>query len=487
MTGVQTCALPIFVALVAALTLGAGYLMETGTDVRLAIGTVEFNLGPLQAVIAALVILGALWLVLKVAGLLVATLRFINGDDTAISRYFNRNRERRGYKALADGMMALASGEGRAAMAKAALAERYLKRPELTSLITAQAAEMVGDRKKAEDTYKRLLKRTDTRFVGIRGILKQKLAQGDTDMALQLAQKAFALKPRNEEMQDTLLKLQAEHADWSGARKTLGAKLKTGHMPRDLHRRRDAVLGLSEARDLLESGKAAEARDAAIAANKMSPDLVPAAVMAARALIQQGKGRNAARVIRKAWESQPHPELAAAFAEIAPDEGEKARLQRFEELLRIKPNHPESRMLKAELLIAAEDFPGARRALGDLAETDPTTRSLSIMAAIERGAGADDAVVRGWLAKAVTASRGPQWVCGNCHSIEPRWAPVCSNCGGFDTLSWTEAPQTDLTTPTGTEMLPLMVGRDATDAGSADLPAEPAEPPLEATAEDVKK
>jgi 1-deoxy-D-xylulose-5-phosphate reductoisomerase len=42
-------------------------------------------------------------------------------------------------------------------------------------------------------------------------------------------------------------------------------------------------------------------------------------------------------------------------------------------------------MLKSELLIAAEDFPASRKALGDLWETDPTARSLTIMAAIERG------------------------------------------------------------------------------------------------------
>ena len=37
------------------------------------------------------------------------TLKFINGDETAISRYFDRNRERKGYQALSEGLMALAS------------------------------------------------------------------------------------------------------------------------------------------------------------------------------------------------------------------------------------------------------------------------------------------------------------------------------------------------------------------------------------------
>ena len=70
--------------------------------------------------LAAIVFALLVWLVLKLIGLLVATLRFLNGDDTALSRYFSRRTERKGFEALADGMLALAAGEGREAMAKAA-------------------------------------------------------------------------------------------------------------------------------------------------------------------------------------------------------------------------------------------------------------------------------------------------------------------------------------------------------------------------------
>ena len=140
----------------------------------------------------------------------------------------------------------------------------------------------------------------------------------------------------------------------------------------------------------------------------------------------------------KAWEAQPHPELAAAFAAIAPEETASERQKRFEPLLKLRPEVEETRLLRAELAIAAEDFPAARRALGDLVEAHPTARALTLMAAIERGEGADDAVVRGWLARALGASRGPQWVCDHCHNIQAEWGPVCDNCAGFDTLSWRE-------------------------------------------------
>ncbi|SIO49702.1 HemY protein [Rhodovulum sp. ES.010] len=448
----------IFVGLVAALAFGAGVLMENAPGLRIAVGEVEFVLGPLQAVILGLLVVIAVWLLLKLAGLLLATLRFLSGDETAISRYFNRSRERRGFQALADGMIALASGEPRLAMSNAAKAERLLGRPELTNLLSAQAAEMTGDTRRAIDIYKKLVVDDRTRFVGVCGLMKQKLAEGDTDTALKLAEKAFALKPRHGETQDALLQLQARNEDWKGARTTLNAKLRHGTLPRDVHKRRDAVLALAEARDLLVDGNGPRARDLAIEANRLAPTLVPAAAMAARALVEQDKPKPAAKVLKRAWEVQPHPDLAAAFAEIAPEETPEERIKRFEALTALRPDDSESRMLMAELHIAAEDFPAARKALGDLAESDPTARVLTLMAAIERGMGADDSVVRGYLARALSAPQGPQWVCESCGTVHETWAPVCSACNGFDTMSWTRAASGQAALPGASDMLPLLVG-----------------------------
>lgn len=447
-----------FFCAVAALALGAGYLLEADGGVMITIGGTEYPFGPLQSVIALAVLVILVWLLLKLMGLLVATWRFMNGDETAISRYFARNRQAKGFNALAEGMMALASGEGRLAMSKASKADKYLDRPELTRLLTAQAAEIAGDRKTAEATYRKLVEDPKTRFVGVRGILKQKLAEGDTDTALQLAEKAFALKPAHKETGDTLLQLQAQSDDWAGARETLNTKLKQGDLPRDVHRRRDAVLALGMAKQIVDEDQSIEARERAIEANKLSPDLVPAAVLAAEGYIAQGNKRYATRVIKKAWEAAPHPDLAAAFAAIEPDESPAARMKRFTALTRKHADNSETKMLLAELHIAAEDFPGARRALGDVFETDPTSRSATLMAAIERGEGADDQVVKAWLARALSVPRGPQWICGNCQHIHASWQPVCENCESFDTLTWRRPPATDVAMPTGVEMLPLIVG-----------------------------
>ena len=465
----------LFILIVVFIAAGLAYLLDSKDvifgNVQATISGTEYTLTPVQVVLFLVGLSFPIWLILKLLSFLVSVVKFINGDDTAISRYFNRNRERKGFQALSDGMLALASGEGQLAMDKATRATRFLNQPSLTNVLAAQAAELSGNRKKATEIYKTLVQLPETRFVGVRGLLKQKLEDGNINVALKLAETAFAIKPKHEEIQDTLLQLQAKTQNWDDARKTLRIKLKHGSLPRDVHKRRDAVLALSQAKDVLEDGQTVEARENAIEANRLSPDLVPAAAMAARSYIENAKPKYAIRVIQKAWQAQPHPDLATVFSEIAPEETPAQRLKRFETLRRLAPDHRETKLAMAELYLSAGEFKNARKEVESLVEIDPDARVFTIMAAIERGGGGADELVRGWLAKALGARRGPQWTCENCQTAHSTWTPVCESCEAFDTLAWKAPLLTGISSSTGLEMLPLLMGQETkSDTGEVNIP-----------------
>ncbi|MEM8571173.1 MAG: heme biosynthesis HemY N-terminal domain-containing protein [Pseudomonadota bacterium] len=454
----------IFVAMAVALAFGVAWILETPGQVVIAFAGREWSLSHVGTLIALGLLIVAAIVVLKILGFLVALSRFLLGDETALSRYFNRARERQGYRALSEGMIALAAGDSPQAVKQAAKAERLLGRREVTDLVQAQAAELSGNSRKATGYYKAMLADDRTRFVGVSGLMQQKLEEGDTEKALALAKKAFALRPDNPALLGKLFDLQSQQADWAGARDTLNASLQAKMLPRDVATRRDAVLSLADARAAAEEGNIARRNDAALQANKLAPTLVPAAVLASQVYVEKQMARKAQKVLVRTWAANPHPDLAAAFAAIVPDETPEERLRRFRLLIDAAPKATESRLLSAELSLAAEDFPAARKALGDLVETEPTTRSLALMAAIERGLGAPEAEVRAWLAKAIDAPRGPQWVCEVCGNVEPVWVPVCSSCGAFDTLVW-KTPPADAGQTAG-NMLPLLV--DPPEAGGVE-------------------
>ena len=131
----------------------------------------------------------------------------------------------------------------------------------------------------------------------------------------------------------------------------------------------------------------------------------------------------------------------------------------------MNPSNVETILLQGELALADEDFPAARRAVRELAEEEPTVRALTIMAAIEKGEGADDKTVRAWLNKALDAPRGNQWICDNCSNIHSHWQARCSNCEAFDSLSWKAAPvQNSDDTPTLGFMAGILTDETQNDA-----------------------
>ncbi len=448
----------LFVGLAVALAFGASWILETPGEVKIAFGGREFFLSPIGFLLSLVALVILALLLLRLLGFLAALFRFLMGDETALSRYFSRNRERRGFDALSDGMVAVASGDAKTATRNAKRASSLLSRPDLTHLLTAQAAELSGDRTRTYEAYKAMLPDDRTRPVALQGLTRLKIEEGDNETALALAKKALALRPDNERTLRTLFELQSKQQDWAGARETLTASIHARLLPRDVGTRRDAVLSLADARAALAAGNASRGNEAALQANRLAPTLIPAAALAAQVHAGNGAKRKAVKTLTSAWAAAPHPDLAAAFAAIEPDETAAARRKRFAALIGANPGHVEGRLLEAELALAAEDFPAARKALGDLAETEPTSRSLALMAAIERGQGAPDEVVRGWLAKALIASRGPQWICGNCTHIHAAWVPVCENCGAFDTLDWKTPPHAEDSNLADSAMLPLIIG-----------------------------
>lgn len=411
---------------------------------------------PLEFVALVVLIALLLWGLVKAFGFLVACVRFLTGDETAISRYWDRSRERRGFDALASGMTALAEGDSAVALTRARKAERLLEKPELTKLLVAQAAEASGENKLAREYYKQLASEPASAYVGVKGLLEQALKKGETEKALKLARHAFELKPKDPELLNRLFDLQGAAADWQGARKTLNAMVRTKSIPKDVGDRRDAVLMIAESRSAAEAGESAKAHELARKALKKSPGLPPAIVDVASAYNKEGSAKKASRTLKDAWRAAPHPDIAAAFAGLAKNETPSSRRKRFAELTQPNPNHPESRMLTAELAMADRDWAGARVAMGDLAETNPSARAHSIMAAIEKGEGGDDATVRAWLAKAVAAPRGSQWTCANCGARHKDWTPRCGRCDAFDSLDWKEGEPDPAVERAA--MLPIMMG-----------------------------
>jgi HemY protein len=277
-----------------------------------------------------------------------------------------------------------------------------------------------------------MLARPETRLLGLHGLFVEARRQNAHEAARQFAERAVELRPGLGWAGPALLEYQSAEGDWLGALRTLGANMQAKLVDKTKARRLRAVLTTAQAM-ALESGEPEEARLLALEAHRLAPELVPAAVLAARLSTRMGDVRRATRVIESTWKLTPHPDLAAAYAAVRPGDSAQDRLKRMQRLAGFQGGHREGKLALARSAIDARAWPEARQALAELT-AEPTERVCLLMAEIEQGQHGDRGRVRDWLARAVRAPRDPAWMADG--EVFEEWAPISPISGRLDAFEW---------------------------------------------------
>ncbi len=426
------------------------YFVQVAILVALAVwlsdnsGKVEINwLGyRIETYFGVLLLAGLIALV--IIGFLYRTLRALLG---APGEFMTRRQYRRredGYRALALGMAAASAGDREEARRLARQADSLLRDPDLTRLLSAQAATLNGDPVAARRYLNALVENDETAFVGLTGLMRQAIADGDDQALLGLAERAHKIRPDSAFVVDTLFALQTRAARWQDAQTTLfDAVRRRVKSEADAVGHRAAIFA-AKALEADAAGRVSEASEMADKALSTKADFVPAGVVRARALERDGKGRRAIRLLEELWRRAPHPEVAAAYLEHWPRESPLERLKRLQHLTAQNTDDLESRLSLALAALEVELWGEARRVLSAIPESEITVRVCRLMARLEQDEHGNSEAARTWLDRADTATQDKSWTCGSCGAVAANWSAICGNCGTFDTVSWKRPPRVSI-------------------------------------------
>ena len=402
-------------------------------------GTVTIRWLGLAITTQAWVLFVAVALVAIAWGLAYQFWRWLRGGPRRFVEGRAARRREHGYQALTKGLVAIAAGDARTAERCGKDSGRLLDNP-LNLLVLAQAARLNGDEAAARRHFGAMLAHPETEFLGLRGLLVEATKAGDWEAALTYARRAYALRPETEWVSGALFDLEVRAGDWHGAQKTLEAAARRKHVgPAEAPRRRAVVLA-ARARAAHSGGRDDEALRLAREAHKLAPGLVAPTALAAALLTAAGKRQTAGKLIEESWACAPHPELARAYAAIAPGETAMQRVKRFERLRDRRPDHPESRIALGEMALEAELWGAARSHLEAAARERPTQRIYRLLATVEERESGDAEAIRFWLLRAASAPPDAAWLCDKCGAVTAEWSPRCDACGAFDRLEWRVPP-----------------------------------------------
>lgn len=392
----------------------------------------DTSVGVVAIAIVVLILLGvAAWLLW----------RWISGAPGALLEGWGDSRRRRGYRELTQGLAAVAAGDGAEAQKHARKAEQLLAEPALTLLLSAQAAQLTGDRDGARRAFDAMLKDQQMAFLGLRGLIGQSLRDGDQMTALGYAERAFALRPQTPWVVHSLFDMQAQAGHWKAAQDTLDAGMRRKVVTADKGRALKALLEVERSREAEHGGRASDALALAREAFGLAPERIAATSRLAELQIKAGDAKRAMKTLERGWAVAPHPDLAELYLRAS---GESDPLKRVGIVRRLAAGNPddiESHLALAKASLDAGLWGEARRQLETAGGTSPPVRICRLMAEVEERANAGQAKVHEWLARAATAPADRSWSCTACGAHHETWRSVCESCSAFGTLQW-RAPGT---------------------------------------------
>lgn len=419
----------IWLAALAGLAVGVAWLADNP-------GAIVLDWGPYRIETSAAVTVAFFVLVLLVLVGIGRVVRWIAHGSPAV----RENRRRRGYQALTRGLVAVAAGEGDKARRLAKQATSLIKEEQpLALVLQAQAAQLDNDNRAAHRYFTRMLDNPETEFLGLRGLIVEAIRNGETSTALGLVRRAESLRPGAPWVLGTLFELETRAGLWQDAQKTLERSARKRLLPPPDAKRRKALLHYQCAKEERAAGNDETALDYALRSSGLAPDFAPAAALAAR-LAAPTRPRKAARIIERAWRTAPHPDLAAAYGDIYPDDLPARRVKRFVRLSGMNPADPESRLAVASQALDADLWGVAWNNLKPLVEGNDAgaagARACRLMARYERDGNGDPSAAQEWEVRATRADEALLWRCTDCGHESRDWIPVCPGCDGFDMLRW---------------------------------------------------
>lgn len=419
----------VFILLLFAITIGFAWLADNPGSVTVKWpwlqSVVEISL--MQAVIAMAAIVTIIMLAWWVISAIIHS-------PAAFGRWRAGRRRDRGYNALSRGLIAAGSGNSAEARRLARESGKLLSDEPLVAMLDAQTSLLEGKRDEARKKFETMLDHDETKLLGLRGLFIEAEKEGESEAAAHFAKEANTQAPGTPWAAEAVLRALAANNAWEEALKTLETNRSSGLYEKPQYNRKRAVLLTALALKEEEGGDPDKAKAHALAANKLDPSLVPAAVVAGRVAARLGDVRKGAKVLEAAWKLEPHPEIAETYINLRSGDSALDHLKRAEALNSKRSYHVEGQFALAQTAMEAGEWKQARDAMESILRNQPTERACLMMADIEEAEHGDEGRMREWLARAVVAPRDATWTADG--TTSDTWAPCSPVTGRIDAFQW---------------------------------------------------
>ncbi len=286
-----------FLLIVFALGLGFAWLADRPGDMVVTFDGYQYRLSLMVAAASITAIVAAVMLVWWLV-------KSIWTSPQAVNRYFRVRKRDRGYQALSTGLIAAGSGDAETARRMKQQAIKLINSDQepLINLLDAQASFSRATTPPRAKSSRPCWKIRRCACSGCAGFIWKRSGMGEREVAQHYAERAAQAAPQLGWASTAALEARTAQRDWDAGLRLLDGQRSTRQIERDAGARQKAVLLTAKAFDVMEADPMA-ARNAALEANRLAPDLVPAAIASARALFRLKRPEEGCQDPRKRLEA----------------------------------------------------------------------------------------------------------------------------------------------------------------------------------------
>jgi len=344
------------------------------------------------------------------------------------------SKVQKGYDFFVEAMIALLNKDNKSASISARKMKGLLKKE--TSLNLLLQSEILKIEKKSDqlnEVYDLMIKNTNTKTLGYRGLMEQSLKQQDYHHAFIYGEKLFTLNPKIEKLYDTLINIIAKTRNWNQLT-VITDKAYANKIIKKEEAYANKSIALYEIAKVKMKSDAKESINLIEKAITMKKNFPPYIKLYLEILFSLKNISKIQRVLKKYWNDLPSAALRLSVTDVL-KENKISEIGFVKNFIVKNQNNEESKKLLIDFAIYFNEWSIARDNIQGLIGSNPSREICLFMSEIELGEFNDIQKSDGWKLRANNADIDNYWVCKITNNPQKDWSPL-SDSGHFNSLEW---------------------------------------------------
>lgn len=309
-----------------------------------------------------------------------------------------------------------------------------------TEIFEAQAIYNQKNDIEAEKKFTDLLKKSETRFLGYRGLVLLKTKQNKLEEAHHYLQHALKERPNSPWVLGQLFNWDVKHFAFGSAETILEQLRIEGFLSKAEAKRKKSVLNWIKADHALKEKDFDTFYEAVHTTLKLAPEMTNATLALTTYYEESNRHSKAWKYLKKGYAANPHPDYWPVLKSIFKEKTPLDIYQHAEELTASQPQNAATHWILATAALEAKLWGQCRAHAAALKQIQPTQSYFCLMAELEKQEHPTNIdIIQGYLSQASYAPKDPIWGCKECHTSLSKWHSFCPSCHSFDQVVWGEA------------------------------------------------